>query len=94
MQCGALNQRPLHFLQIAVQKLAVYNAGLLLEAEFEATEDLGKREVRLGRQFDAVTCMFAIHYFFASEQSLDNFFHNVSINLKEGRQHSFAPRHS
>lgn len=58
---------------------------MLLEAEFEATEELGRSEVRLSRQFDAVTCMFAIHYFFASERSLDNFFHNVSINLKEGK---------
>ena len=58
---------------------------MLLEAEFQATEELGKSEVRLQRQFDAVTCMFAIHYFFASERSLDNFFHNVSINLREGK---------
>ena len=40
--------------------------------------------MRLDRQFDVVTCMFAIHYFFASEKSLDNLFHNVSINLKDG----------
>lgn len=50
-----------------------------------ATEDLGKMEVKLDRQFDVVTCMFAIHYFFASKAALDNFFRNVSINLKKGR---------
>lgn len=61
-----------------------HSADMLLEAEFEATEELGKSEVRLDRQFDAVTCMFAIHYFFASEKSLDNFFHNVSLNLRDG----------
>lgn len=55
-----------------------------LTAEFAATEDLGKREVNLGRQFDVVTCMFAIHYFFASKAAADNFFRNVSINLKQG----------
>lgn len=55
-----------------------------LTAEFMATENLGKREVKLDRQFDVVTCMFAIHYFFASKVALDNFFRNVSINLKEG----------
>ena len=55
-----------------------------LQAEFEATENLGRREVRLAQQFDVVTCMFAIHYFFASDKSLDCFLHNVVINLKEG----------
>ena len=59
-------------------------ADIQLTAEFAATEDLGKREVDLGRQFDVVTCMFAIHYFFASKESADNFFRNVNINLKQG----------
>jgi hypothetical protein len=60
-------------------------ADIQLTAEFMATENLGKREVKLDRQFDVVTCMFAIHYFFASKVALDNFFRNVSINLKEGQ---------
>lgn len=60
-------------------------ADIQLQAEFEASENLGKQETKLEFQFDAVTCMFAIHYFFASKQALDNFFHNVSINLKEGQ---------
>lgn len=56
-----------------------------LQAEFGQTELLGKQEVKLETQFDAVTCMFAIHYFFASKAALDNFFHNVNLNLKQGR---------
>lgn len=32
--------------------------------------------------FDAISCMFAIHYFFESEQKLDGFLQNVSENLK------------
>ncbi|KDD75388.1 hypothetical protein H632_c707p0, partial [Helicosporidium sp. ATCC 50920] len=36
------------------------------------------------RLFDAATCMFAIHYFFASEDSLKQFFRNVAANLKPG----------
>lgn len=32
--------------------------------------------------FDAVSCMFAIHYFFESEDKLDGFLKNVSDNLK------------
>ena len=55
-----------------------------LEADFEATSELGVSEVRLGRLFDVVTVMFAIHYFFESEQSANAFFHNVAINLKDG----------
>lgn len=34
--------------------------------------------------FDVVTCMFAIHYFFASERTLDTFLKNVSTHLQEG----------
>jgi len=34
--------------------------------------------------FDAVSCMFAIHYFFESENKLDGFLNNVSSNLKKG----------
>ena len=55
-----------------------------LEVEFDSTEELGVRELKLDREFDVVTCMFAIHYFFASSQALDCFLHNVVINLKEG----------
>jgi len=67
-----------------LQSNGVVTADIQLTAEFAATEDLGKKEVNLGRQFDAVTCMFAIHYFFASKAAADNFFRNVSINLKQG----------
>ena len=35
-------------------------------------------------QFDAVTCMFALHYFFVSEKALKRFLRNVAINLKPG----------
>lgn len=34
--------------------------------------------------FDVVSCMFAIHYFFANEEKLEGFLRNVSENLKEG----------
>jgi len=34
------------------------------------TPALGLSEWREERQYDAVTCMFAIHYFFVSEQAL------------------------
>jgi mRNA (guanine-N7-)-methyltransferase len=53
-----------------------------------ATPLLGLKEWREPMQYDAVTCMFAIHYFFASEASLKQFLHNVAINLREG-EHFF-----
>lgn len=34
--------------------------------------------------FDVITCMFAIHYFFANEMTLNGFIGNVSNNLKKG----------
>jgi hypothetical protein len=33
--------------------------------------------------FDAVTCMYAIHYFFESERKLEGFLNNVSSNLRK-----------
>ncbi len=33
--------------------------------------------------FDVISCMFAIHYFFESEEKLDGFFQNVASNLKK-----------
>jgi len=39
------------------------------------------REPRL---YDVVTCMFALHYFFVSEQTLHTFMSNVALNLKPG----------
>jgi len=33
--------------------------------------------------FDCITCMFAIHYFFKSNEILDGFLNNVSSNLKK-----------
>lgn len=33
--------------------------------------------------FDAISCMFAVHYFFESEERLDGFFDNVASNLKK-----------
>jgi hypothetical protein len=33
--------------------------------------------------FNAISCMFAIHYFFESEEKLDGFLDNVSQNLKK-----------
>jgi len=35
-------------------------------------------------KFDVVTCMFALHYFFESEEKLNGFLSNVSMNLKTG----------
>jgi hypothetical protein len=33
--------------------------------------------------FDAISCMFAVHYFFETEQKLDGFLDNVQQNLKK-----------
>ena len=63
-------------------------AGPPLRAEFEDSDQLGQSEWREGTPFDAITCMFAIHYFFVSERALDTFLGNVVANLKEGAEYS------
>lgn len=55
-----------------------------LEAEFVATPALGQEPWKEPRMYDAVTCMFAIHYFFVSEAALKQFLQNVVDNLKAG----------
>lgn len=35
-------------------------------------------------KFDAITCLFAIHYFFENKKKLEGFLNNVSSNLKIG----------
>lgn len=59
-------------------------AGSALRAEFVDSDQLGASEWREPWQYDAITCMFAIHYFFVSQAALHRFMENVSINLKEG----------
>jgi mRNA (guanine-N7-)-methyltransferase len=57
---------------------------LLTRCEFLDTPNLGLEEWKESQQYDVVTCMFALHYFFVSEAALKQFFHNVAINLKDG----------
>ena len=64
--------------------LCTVGASMQLDAEFQDTDQLGESEwqEQPPQSFDAVTCMFAVHYFFASEQKLKALLHNVNINLK------------
>ena len=41
------------------------------------------KNIMAGNKFDIVSCQFALHYFFKSEQTLDNFLENVDNNLKD-----------
>ena len=56
----------------------------ITHCEFADSKFLGIKEVKEPRQYDVVTCMFALHYFFVSEPALKQFLHNISINLKPG----------
>jgi mRNA (guanine-N7-)-methyltransferase len=63
----------------------------ITQCEFEATRDIGIRSIewpiefpQVKTHFDSVSCMFAAHYFFVSEYSLDCFFSNVASALKPG----------
>lgn len=87
--CNSSNA-PSTLFQNPLQKVHEHEAwgsccsGPLLEAEFVDSDQLGLSLWKEPRQYDAVTCMFAIHYFFVTERALDNFLHNVAINLKDG----------
>mmetsp|Transcript_1273 Transcript_1273/g.1718 ORF Transcript_1273/g.1718 Transcript_1273/m.1718 type:complete len:390 (-) Transcript_1273:241-1410(-) len=56
------------------------------EVDFEASDQLGQADYVHGGDspFDAVSCMFAVHYFFDKETTLHQFLKNVAANLKEG----------
>ena len=67
-----------------VAEAAVLYVDAVLEAEFLASPELGLSVWQEPREYDAVTCMFALHYFFASEKTLHTFLGNVARNLKPG----------
>lgn len=54
-------------------------------ADFIATQKIGD-EVWLDERgpYDAVTCMFALHYFFSSQRSAENAIEMAAKNLKPG----------
>ncbi len=58
---------------------------LVMNTKYKTNKSHYKYIVGKGaNKFDAVTCMYAIHYFFESEEKLHGFLHNVSSNLKTG----------
>ena len=66
------------------QTLIYLLTGAPLQAEFVDSDQLGASERQEPQQYNAITCMFAIHYFFVSPAALHRFMENVSINLEEG----------
>lgn len=54
------------------------------KADFVATTDIGQKVWKEDKPFDAITCMFALHYFFASKESARKVIELVNANLKEG----------
>jgi mRNA (guanine-N7-)-methyltransferase len=55
-----------------------------LACDFEVCATFGTEAYDSMTKYDCVTCMFALHFFFSDETTLDMFFRNVSMNLKEG----------
>ena len=49
---------------------------------FQETDKLGSEPCAFGEEYDIVTCMFAIHYFFENETIALTFLSNVADNLK------------
>ncbi len=61
-------------------------AGCEMQVEFMENPSLGAYDWREPIQYDVVACMFAIHYFFASEDIVRTLLYNVAQNLKDGEQ--------
>lgn len=68
----------------ARRRLASYDTkGTIVE--FEATERIGSRRFADPKgPFDVISCMFALQYFYKSQETLDALLENVSMNLREG----------
>uniref|UniRef100_A0A383V9F3 mRNA (guanine-N(7))-methyltransferase n=1 Tax=Tetradesmus obliquus TaxID=3088 RepID=A0A383V9F3_TETOB len=58
--------------------------GCSMQAQFEQTDQLGLQLWQEERQYDAATCMFALHYFFEQEATLMMLMQTVAANLKPG----------
>jgi len=55
-----------------------------MDCEFRQTDELGTHAIPWEETFDVVTCMFAAHYFHASESAFKCFVENAAGALKEG----------
>ena len=52
--------------------------------KFLCSDGIGQRQMEWERKFQACTCQFAAHYFFASRETLRCFLTNVASALDEG----------
>lgn len=59
-----------------------------MKAIFDQIDTLGLEVVVEDQQYDLITCMFALHYFFDVEQHFKNMMETVATNLKPGVQMS------
>jgi SAM-dependent methyltransferase len=83
--CGARFAKGLDISEAELQEAARRAQGLRVRCVFEATEDLGLRAwADPDGPYDVVSCMFALHYFFASEAMAQTFLKHVATNLRPG----------
>jgi mRNA (guanine-N7-)-methyltransferase len=54
------------------------------KVEFVHTSSLGTSKWKDDKEYDVITCMFAMHYISDREDTMRTFLHNVAINLKPG----------
>jgi len=60
-------------------------SGSSTKVDFIVTDQVGSGDLGLSKDepYDAVSCMFAIHYFFANDATLHAFFRNASAGLRD-----------
>lgn len=64
-------------------RLLKYNVEFQNKVELNVL-DLSKNVIKGNQEFDVVSCMFALHYFFKSEQTFNCLIESIKNNLKTG----------
>lgn len=67
----------------AKSRLLKYNVDFQNKVKLNVL-DLSKNVIKGNQEFDVVSCMFALHYFFESEQTFNTIVESIRINLKTG----------
>jgi mRNA (guanine-N7-)-methyltransferase len=70
--------------EIAEARRRHFESYKTLACDFKVCSTFGTHVYESPHLFDSVSCMFALHFFFETETSLDTCMANVSANLKDG----------
>ena len=81
---GEIEEAKRRYAEAADKRARGGGGGVATVAEFRVCDTLGSAPFAAPPPFDAMSCMFAAHYFFVSEAAASTFLANVAANLKPG----------